>query len=158
MMSAAIDIVARPEARKRNPQTVVDAQFSLPFGAAVALADGCAGLAQHDVGRLGDPQLKDLMERVECVVDPELDRTYPERWAAWARVTTEAGETFEASTDYPKGDPENPLNRAELRAKFEGLTEGVFSEKRRAEIFAGVERLPQPGSLKALLEHLQADI
>ncbi len=158
LMSAAVDIVARPESQKRNPQTVVDAQFSLPFGAAVALADGCAGLAQHDVDRLGDPQLKDLMERVECVVDPELDRTYPEQWAAWARVTTKAGETFGASTDYPKGDPENPLDRDELHAKFRALTEGIFSEKRRAEIFACVERLPHPGSLKALLERLQTDV
>jgi 2-methylcitrate dehydratase PrpD len=158
LMSAGIEIVARPEAQKRRPATVVDAQFSLPFGAAVALIEGRAGLAQHDVDYCRDPRVTRLMDRVSCVVDPELDRVYPERWAAWARVTTEAGEVYKARIDHPKGDPENPLCAEELRAKFDDLTEGIYSDTRREEIVACIERLPQPGAFKTLLERLPSDI
>lgn len=157
LMSAGIEIVARPEAQKRRPETVVDAQFSLPFGAAVALVDGRAGLAQHDVDRVRDPRVTRLMDRVTCVADPELDRVYPERWAAWARVTTEAGLVHEARIDHPKGDPENPLRPEELRGKFDDLTADIFSSARKDEIVACIERLPQPGAFDALLELLLRD-
>ena len=53
--SVAVDIVAEPAASKRRPASVVDAQFSLAFGAAAALLWGRAGLAEYDEARLSDP-------------------------------------------------------------------------------------------------------
>ena len=37
VLSAGFSIVAAPEEDKRNPKSLVDMQFSMPFGAAVAL-------------------------------------------------------------------------------------------------------------------------
>ena len=158
MLSAGMDLVARPVEAKREPRSVVDAQFSMPFAAAVALTDGRANLEQYRLDRLGDKRIRELMARVECVADPELDRGYPERWAAWARVRTRDGRTLEARVAYPKGDPENPFSKRELREKFAALTAPVYSAARRAQIFAALERCDQPGSLKQLLELLPGDL
>jgi 2-methylcitrate dehydratase PrpD len=154
VLSAGMDIVAEPAAAKRRPRSLVDAQFSMPFGAAVALLEGSAGLEQYDPTRLDDPAVLALMDRVECAADPELDRLYPERWPAWARVHTTAGAVLQARVEHPRGDPENPLPPAELRAKFDALTSRVYTPKRRSAIAETVARLEQPGSLEQLVRLL----
>ena len=152
--SVAVDIVAEPVASKRRPSSVVDAQFSLPFGAAAALLWGRAGLAEYDEARLCEPAALTLMERVGYEVDPEIDRTFPERWRAWARVTTVGGETYEQRVDDPKGDPGNPFTPAESREKFDDLAAAVYSPEARAAIAEHALSIGAPGSWKALLDSL----
>ena len=158
LLDAGVAIIAEPVAAKRRPSNVVDAQFSMPYGAAVALIDGRADLEQYTEERLSDPALRDLMDRVGYARDPDLDREYPARWPAWARVELRDGRRLEAAVAEPKGDPGNPLDGAERRAKFDGLTAGIFSDQRRDAIAATVDSLDQPGSFKALLELLPRDI
>jgi 2-methylcitrate dehydratase PrpD len=44
ILEAGAGLIAEPAERKFDPQSVVDAQFSMPFGAALALVHGRAGL------------------------------------------------------------------------------------------------------------------
>ena len=152
--SVAVDIVAEPAAAKRRPASVVDAQFSLPFAAAAALLWGRAGLAEYDESRLDDPAALAVMDRVAYEVDPEIDRDFPERWRAWARVTTLAGEMFEQRVDDPKGDPGNPLTPAESREKFDDLASAVYSIEARDAIAHHALTIGAPASWKALLDSL----
>ena len=114
-------LVAEPLAAKRRPANVVDAQFSMPFGAAVALLRGHALPADHDAASLADPQLHALMDRVEPYRDPELDARYPAQWPAEVTVELRDGRVLRERVEHPKGDPENPLSPAELREKLAGL-------------------------------------
>ena len=151
--SVAVDIVAEPVGAKRRPRSVVDAQFSLHYGAAVALARGRAGLAEYREDALDDKDVLELADRVRYEVDPEIDRVYPERWRAWARVAV-GGDSFYAETDEPKGDPGNPLTPAEIRAKFDSLAACVYGEAARQSIAEHALRMGEPGSWKALTEAL----
>lgn len=151
--SVAVDIVAEPVGAKRRPRSVVDAQFSLHYGAAVALARGRAGLAEYRTEALDDKDVLELADRVRYEVDPEIDRVYPERWRAWARVAV-GGDSFYAETDEPKGDPGNPLTPAEIRAKFDSLAACVYGETARQSIAEHALRMGEPGSWKALTEAL----
>jgi 2-methylcitrate dehydratase PrpD len=58
---------------------------------------------------------------VRARVDPEIEARYPSAWPAKVAVRLENGETFEAETTHPKGDPEAPLTRAEIESKFLSL-------------------------------------
>lgn len=151
--SVAVDIVAEPVGAKRRPRSVVDAQFSLHYGAAVALARGRAGLAEYREDALDDKDVLELADRVRYEVDPEIDRVYPERWRAWARVAV-GGDSYYAETDEPKGDPGNPLTPAEIRAKFDSLAACVYGEAARQSIAEHALRMGEPGSWKALTEAL----
>lgn len=151
--SVAVDIVAEPVGAKRRPRSVVDAQFSLHYGAAVALARGRAGLAEYRTEALDDKDVLELADRVRYEVDPEIDRVYPERWRAWARVAA-GGDSFYAETDEPKGDPGNPLTPAEIRAKFDSLAACVYGETARQSIAEHALRMGEPGSWQALTEAL----
>ncbi|MDX1450599.1 MAG: MmgE/PrpD family protein, partial [Acidimicrobiia bacterium] len=141
LLTVAEDIVWEPVAAKRRPATVVDAQFSMPYGAAVALRDGRASLSQYDGSLFDDGEVLRLMDATECVVDTELDLTYPRQWRSWAEVRTHDGRTLRASIDDPKGDPTNPLTPAELRAKFDDITAVVYSAERRDQIAAVIDGL-----------------
>ena len=152
--SVAVDIVAEPAASKRRPTSVVDAQFSLAFGAAAALLWGRAGLSEYDEARLSDPAALALMDRVDYEVDAEIDRDFPDKWRAWARVTTKAGDTHSRWVDDPKGDPGNPFTDTECREKFDDLASAVYSPESRAAIAEHALTIGAPGSWKALLDSL----
>jgi 2-methylcitrate dehydratase PrpD len=121
VLSAGWRLVAEPLAAKRRPANVVDAQFSLPFGAAIALLRGRAMPADHDEAALANPDVQTLMDRVHPYRDPELDARWPAQWPAEVTIELHDGRALHARVDHPKGDPENPLSPDELREKLAGL-------------------------------------
>ncbi|MBE3565775.1 MAG: MmgE/PrpD family protein [Thermogemmatispora sp.] len=133
VLSAGRGLVADPIEAKRRPGNVVDAQFSMPFGAAVALITGQAGLSAFSETWLQHPEIRALMQRVDCESDPELDRYYPTEWRATASVEMDDGQVFRASVRYPLGDPENPLSEDQLADRFHELAAAVIEEDARRE-------------------------
>ncbi|MFM7737408.1 MAG: MmgE/PrpD family protein [Alphaproteobacteria bacterium] len=147
MLAAGWDIVAEPRARKTAPESVVDAQFSMPFGAACAIVRGRASIHEHVPATLADPEIRALMARVECFRDPELDARYPRQWPCRVEVRTRDGRVLHARVDHPRGDPENPLSRDERVAKVRDLAGDVLPAGRLDAIVAAVEG--NPSSLRA---------
>ena len=120
--------------KKYSPQSVVDAQFSMPFGAAVAILYRKAGLGEFHLSKIRSEEVKRMMRRVECVIDPDLDRTIPRQWCATAEVFTKDGKRYFTKIEYCKGDPENPLSWEELIEKFHDLSNRTMTKKRRLSI------------------------
>lgn len=165
ILSGGWDIVVDPPQQKLNPRSMVDAQFSMPYGAAVAVIHRRAFIDEYHTKHLDDPAVKELMKKVECFKDPELDKEYPARWPSKVEIETEAGEKYSVKVDFPKGDPENPLTWGELAVKFkslcwaqgstdqsstqEGGQEGgslmhkIYSEERQEKILECVKDLEQ---------------
>ena len=141
VLQAGYNVVAAPAEQKRNPKNVVDAQFSMPFGAAVAILNGRATLDEYTEESLSNPLVKQLMDRVVCVQDPALEVNYPSRWPAWAEVTTGDGRTLRAEIEFPKGDPENALSWQEIKDKFRNLTGPVITADQQEAIIASVDSL-----------------
>src|SRR5579863_2902395 len=73
ILEAGWGIVAEPQSRKYNPASVVDAQFSMPFGAALAVLDGAAGLDQFTLEKVNSPKLREMMRKVSLVKDASLE-------------------------------------------------------------------------------------
>jgi 2-methylcitrate dehydratase PrpD len=149
VLEAGWGIVAEPSAKKYNPESVVDAQFSMPFGVAVAAIDGAAGLAQFTAEKTRSPKVRELMSKVMLVKDPRIEATFPKEWPARVSMELGNGERFEKFVRFPKGDPENPLTWDEMNAKFRGLTGAVISPERSDEIIAGIYNA-KPAALPAL--------
>ncbi len=141
MLETGIPIVAEPKDLKYNPKSVVDAQFSMPFGAAVAILYGKASLDEYTEHNLKQPQVLEMMQRVHIVTDKELEREFPKKWPAKAWIHTKSGNIYHAEVEYPKGDPENPLTWDEMISKFNNLTSSIFSEQRRQQIIDRIRTL-----------------
>jgi 2-methylcitrate dehydratase PrpD len=81
------------------------------------------------------------MRKVECIVDAELDRTFPKQWRATAEILTKDEKRYATTVEYPKGDPENPLSWEEMIERFHGLTGGIMKKQQRLKIVEALERL-----------------
>jgi 2-methylcitrate dehydratase PrpD len=150
ILKAGYPIVADPPELKYHPKSVVDAQFSMPFGAAVAVLYGRASLNEYTQEKLESGDVKEMMNRISCVLDPELDKVFPSRWPASVSIATKTGEIFSAHIEYPKGDPENPLSWEELIRKFNELAAPVFDNSTRDRIVDAVRGLELDGDHKRL--------
>jgi 2-methylcitrate dehydratase PrpD len=122
VLSAGALLVADPIEQKRAPANQVDAQFSAPFAAAVALVRGGAGRQEYGAANLGDPTIRALMARTACYRDPALDARYPQQWPAAVELRLLDGRTLAIQVPYATGEPENPVPRNQLIAKFVDLT------------------------------------
>ena len=150
VLKAGFNTVAAPEERKRNPQNVVEAQFSMPFGAAVAIIYGRASLGEYTEEIIGQSEVKELMSRVQSAQDPSLEANYPSRWPAWAEIEARDGRRLRAEVEYPKGDPENALSWDELKDKFRDITRPVVPHSRQEEIISTVESLEHLDDVQVL--------
>jgi 2-methylcitrate dehydratase PrpD len=98
-----------------------------------------AGLAEFDDHFRSAPTMA-LRDKVEMVLDPEVDGAYPARWIGKVTVTTTDGRTFDGRVDEPKGDPGNTLSRDEITQKAIRLA--TYSKgATEAEVKAAVEAL-----------------
>jgi 2-methylcitrate dehydratase PrpD len=157
MLSGGMGLVASPEEAKRNPSSVVDMQFSMPFAAAVALTYGSASLKEYAPGVPDRPEVRHIMDRVQCVTDPKLDALYPRHFPTWVEVRTRDGRTLRSELTYPKGDPENPVTWDEMRDKFNLLSAPVISGRRQQEIIAAVDSLEQMDDVRQLASLLSTE-
>src|SRR5580698_4828823 len=151
VLEAGWGIVAEPRAKKYNPESVVDAQFSMPFGAAVAAMDGAAGLDQFTLEKTRSPKIRELMNKVVLVKDARIEETFPKEWPARVVIETDSGQRHEKFVRYPKGDPENPLTRDEMTAKFRSLAGAVLSTERCDQIIEAISSA-KPASLPAMCD------
>ena len=149
VLEAGWGIVCEPREKKYNPESVVDAQFSMPFGAAVAAVCGAAGLDQFSLEQVHSPRVHEMMNKVVLTRDPQIEATFPREWPARVTIQLADGQAYENFVRYPKGDPENPLTWDEMAAKFRSLAGAILSSGRCDEIIDQV-RTGNPATLPAL--------
>ncbi len=114
---------------------------------------GRAGITEFTEAQLSNPEVRALLERVEMVLDPEIDAAYPLRWLGAVEVETTGGERFAARVDVPKGDPGNTLTRQELEDKAQRLAafQGGASPEEMRRIIERVWALDQAPDVCDLL-------
>lgn len=151
ILKAGFALVAEPRETKLNPKSIVDAQFSMPFGAAVAITKKNAFLDQYCMENISSQDMKNLMSRVYCVEDSEIEKDFPRKWPAKVIVTTHDNQTYRAQMEHPKGDPENPLSWEEIIQKYRNLTAPVFADKKSSGIVDSVRDLENVTDVKGLI-------
>jgi 2-methylcitrate dehydratase PrpD len=148
MLETGIPVICEPTERKYRPVNVVDAQFSLPFGVAVALVKRRAGLEEFTLTTLRDPAVLEMMPKVGYACDPELEKNYPKEWPAWARITLRNSRQVYTYVRFPKGDPENPLSWEELAEKYRALAGAVWEREKLDMVQTRVQRLENENNLR----------
>jgi 2-methylcitrate dehydratase PrpD len=149
ILEAGWGIVAEPKEKKYHPESIVDAQFSMPFGAAVAVLSGAAGLDQFTLEQVRSAQVRRMMEKVILVKDSRLEETFPREWPARVAISLESGKKYEKFIRYPKGDPDNPLTWDEMAAKFRTLAGRVLPPGRCDQIIEEIA-IAKPATLPDL--------
>lgn len=127
-----------------DPQSGLDAKFSVQYVLARAALDGSVRLDHFHDDAIHDPAVRALMQRIQAEPHPSAVMDTTEHFYAEVRLTTHAGQTFEAFVDRPLGrDRDHPLPPGALVRKFADCAGRALDP-------ASVE------SLASALQHLEA--
>lgn len=101
---------------KRNPRTIIDAQFSIPWTVAVAIARGRVGIEGFTQRALKNKTILALSNKVIPRVDESLcDAVIT---PAIVEIKTKSGGVYRHRVDDIYGSPQNPMNMDALAEKF----------------------------------------
>jgi len=128
-----VRVVASPGARDAlqhaDPETGLEAKFSMEYCVASALVRDRVGLDAFEDGAVDDPAVDRMRERVDFGVDEGLAYDSHE-----AVVTVETGDAVrEARRETPPGTHDDPLSAAALREKFLACATRAVDRERAAE-------------------------
>lgn len=116
-----------------EPETIVDAQYSLPFAVAMVLLGRRPGRDWLDSAPLNDADVLRMARRVTFIPDAEADRLYfdfdKRLFPTTVTVQMANGACYEASATIPLGDPRNPVSGQACEAKVMRLVEPVLGTR-----------------------------
>ena len=135
-----------------KPETPPQCRFSADYCVATALVKGRLGIAEFESEAIDDGRVRDLMSRIEVYVHPDLVSDEPLTYSSPAVVTVETveGQTYEKRIDAMRGHPENPIDSAEIKAKFLDCGSRVLDDgrlRRAIAMIAELDVLPDIGRL-----------
>ena len=109
---------ASSEPEKWDPQTRETADHSIPWLVASALHDGPVTPGSFTADRIANPALREIMSRMTLAEEPDFTARYPGEYNCRITLTGADGHAHTAHTAWPKGHGRNPMNDAEVEAKF----------------------------------------
>jgi 2-methylcitrate dehydratase len=141
---------------KWTPKSRETADHSVPFCVAAALLDGNITPATFDSRRFLDPEVIELMSKVQLREDPEFTQEYPAKWNCRITAETFSGERHQVHVTYPKGHPQNPFTDKEVEEKFLVLAEPLIGSERCQSFLDWAWRLEEArdiGKMFQILAH-----
>jgi 2-methylcitrate dehydratase PrpD len=130
-----------------QPQTGLEAKYSIEYDLAAIALDGRAGMSQYADAAVRRPQAQDLMKRVTYVpVTPEAGQITLESRVV-LRLTN--GDEFAETVNQSHGTPGDPLTREELLGKFHECAQTTLPAPERDRV---IELCGQLDSLDTLSE------
>lgn len=146
--------VCTPVALRKAPDSVVAAQFSIPFTVAAALIDGSVGLSHLTEQGIARRDILDLAARVDGVVSPEIERAWGRSISPAAlRVELTDGRVLEHRVDHPRGSVEVPMTADDFDRKMTdalGVCATDLPKDAAARLRAAVDGLETAGDAGAL--------
>ena len=161
LVGLAYDLTGAPQAQKRKPDNLVDAQFSMHFQAAIAIQYG--RIHWDDFSRLlRDETTSALMRKINVTRRTDITGDDWSKFCANVSIDLKDGRRITRQVHLPKGEFGNFLTNFELRAKFRSLVTpciGHASEIALCDLIMNFdnetvdnlfhETLPTPGMLMA---------
>jgi 2-methylcitrate dehydratase PrpD len=139
-----------------QPQTGLEAKFSMEFCMAILLLERRAGLAQFSNSVVQRPDVKEMIEKIKYYVDPEAESAGYDKMTSILKITLKSGKVITGRANFGKGSPANPMSFEEVAVKFRGCAEYVGWPRAKTEgVIASVKTLetaPDIGQLAAFLK------
>ena len=143
-----------PQERKRDPQNVVDCQFSAHLCIANVLVTGHLGFDDYGPA-LRDPRVRALMQRIDCYVESLAEAEYPRTFPGLVEITLKDGRKLREFVKTPSGEPETMLSAAQLRAKYALLVTQRLGAAGEATLFDCISRLHEDLPIDQLMRSAQ---
>lgn len=144
------NFTGRPFEYGDNPR--ISAMYSIQYCVADALLRKSCKLTHFDEDCVREPQLLELIKRVEPVADPSLDHLTD--IGSLMEVRMKDGRVYKKLVEFPKGTLQNPLTKEELVAKFKDCASygaRSFSEENVERILSMVFGLEEVDDVRGFI-------
>lgn len=112
------------------PHETDEAQYNISFPVASALVYGDVGFAQVREEALSNPEVLDMMKRLEFLVDANMEKEFPAKRLAWVEVELKDGSQYKSHVYEAAGEPDDPdLNLDWILDKFKRITALMMDRK-----------------------------
>jgi 2-methylcitrate dehydratase PrpD len=119
----AYEAVCTPIGMRKSPETIVQAQFSIPYTVACALVKGRVELADFTDAALRDSAIRALAAKVDTRVDEQIERDWSRNISPTHLLVETDNGNFEARVDYPRGHTKAPMSKDDFNRKMAGCLE-----------------------------------
>ncbi len=134
-----------------QPQTELEAKFSLQHALASILVHGRPQLAHYTAEACSDAELAPWRARISLHEDAACSQRFPTHYGASVQVLLADGRQLQAERIDAWGDPECPMSAEDVLAKALALAQwGGVSAGLAQPLFGQVQALAQGGTLDAL--------
>lgn len=137
-----------------RPTNALQAKFSMPFCAAIAIARRRATLAEFTDEIVNDPAIKAMIAKIDYTPYEHVEADYT-NVTTLLEISLTDGRTLRVRADFGKGNPRNPMTFTDLACKFHGCAAYAGWPKDRAdavvEHVADLDRLDDVRVLTGLL-------
>lgn len=96
------------------------AKMSIPYSTAVGLIFGKAGLQEFSEEMVKDQQILGLTKKIHIAADKDLSDAFPGLQSAVVDIIANE-QKYSKRVDFPKGEPENPLDDREFKERYDDL-------------------------------------
>lgn len=138
-----------------EPKSIMAAQYSMPFAAALALSRDLSDPRSVDEACLTDAALLATAKKVKAHLDPEMNAF--SRYSARIKASLANGEEVTVTAFDHKGTPAKPFTFDEIAERFHKMTAGIISPRSAENIIAAVGNLDKKAadSLEVLTASLR---
>lgn len=139
-----------------HPSDTMSAQYSIPYCSALALTGDPRDPSSFALDSVKDPVRQSLASRVEIYIDQEMEKVYPDHFAARVELEVKGGKSSVAEAMDCHGTPVDPCTPEERLAKFRRLAGSVRSQSQVESIITAVQSAEKLSSTQDLTKLLAA--
>ncbi len=136
----------------RRPDSVMAAQYSMPYIVGATLAYGPRRYDAYGTEYHEDRRILTIVDQVQAVPDAELDRLVPAKMATGVDLTLRSGGTRRATVLDSLGTPVRPMSTIEVEGKAQALLAPLEVDAER--VSAAVEALAAADDIAAFADAL----
>ena len=119
---------------KKIPESTDEAQYNIAWPVASALVFGDVGLLQVQDSALKNPEVLDMMSRLEFMVDEEMERQFPAKRLAWVSILLKDGREYRSKIYAAPGEHTDLVDLKWITEKFMRITKPVLKPEDQKEL------------------------
>ena len=120
---------------KKIPENTDEAQYNIAFPVAAAIVHGDVGFDQINDEAVGDKKVLSMMKKLSFVVDPDMEKEFPEKRLAWVEIKLRDGRILRSAVYTAPGEHTDPdLSFSWIVEKFKRITAPILRKEGQNEI------------------------
>jgi 2-methylcitrate dehydratase PrpD len=133
----------------------LEAKFCPAFMVSAIALRRKAGVHEFNDDFVRSEPVQALMQKVECILDPEIEAQGWEKIRSTVEVDMDDGQTLvQVANEHYRGGPDAPFSRDDLLEKFNDCAQLVLSDSEASELFSSVESLESMANVQELVQKL----